>query len=49
MSEDFLNISPDRMSEYLEGLLPEESEIEILLKVNTVEDLWALAQMKSKK
>ena len=28
-------------------LLSEESEKEILLKVNTIEDLWALAHMKS--
>ncbi|MBQ7708617.1 MAG: hypothetical protein IJT74_01685 [Bacteroidales bacterium] len=47
MSEDFFNIPQDVMSDYLEGLLSEESEKEILLKVNTIEDLWTLAQMKS--
>lgn len=46
MSEDFFNITPDEMSDYLEGLLSEEGEKGILLKVNSVEDLWVLAQMK---
>ena len=49
MSEDFCSISPDRMSDYLEGLLPKKAERDILLKVNTIEDLWVLAQMKLKK
>lgn len=46
MSEDFFSISPDMMSNYLEGLSTEDEERTILLTVNTIEDLWALAQMK---
>lgn len=49
MSEDFFSIPPDMMSEYLEGLSTEDEEKAILLKVNTIEDLWVLAQMKKQK
>ncbi len=49
MSEDFYSIPPDMMSEYLEGLSTEDEEKAILLKVNTIEDLWVLAQMKKQK
>lgn len=49
MSEDFYSIPPEMMSEYLEGLSTEDEEKAILLKVNTIEDLWALAQMKKQK
>lgn len=49
MSEDFYSIPLDLMSGYLEGNLSENDEKKILLKVNTVEDLWVLAQMKKKK
>jgi len=49
MSEDFYSIPLDLMSGYLEGNLSENDEKKILLKVNTVEDLWVLAQMKKRK
>lgn len=49
MSEDFFSIPPDMMSEYLEGQLTEAEEEAILLKVNTIGDLWTLAQMKKAK
>lgn len=49
MSEDFFSIPPDMMSEYLEGLSTEDEEKAILLKVNTIEDLWVLARMKKQK
>jgi hypothetical protein len=49
MSEDFCSIPPDLMSDYLEGLLPKKVEKDILLKVNTIDDLWVLAQMKLQK
>lgn len=49
MSEVFFSIPPDMMSEYLEGLSTEDEEKAILLKVNTIEDLWVLAQMKKQK
>ena len=48
MSEDFYSIPLDLMSEYLEGNLSENDEKKILLKVTTIEDLWALAQMKKR-
>lgn len=46
MSEEFYSIPLEKMSAYLEDLLPEKDESEILQKVNTVEDLWTLSQMK---
>ncbi len=46
MSEEFYSIPPEMMSEYMEGLSTEDEERAILLKINTIEDLWALAQMK---
>lgn len=49
MSEEFFSIPTEEMSDYLEGILPKEKEREILLKVNTIEDLWVLAQMRTLK
>lgn len=47
MSDEFNSVPLDTISDYLEGFLPEDEEKDLFLKVNTVEDLWALAQMTS--
>ena len=46
MSEEFYSIPPEMMSKYMEGLSTEDEEKAILLKINNIEDLWVLAQMK---
>ena len=49
MSEEFYSIPPEMMSKYMEGLSTEDEERAILLTINTIEDLWVLAQMKKQK